>query len=335
MKTVLPLVVAASLCLAPAALAGTAPRVDGHTHQGLAVEGGELRVAGIERVREMGFQALLVGLPIERSKTSDPLGRLVREREALASLAERDAGLYFVERPASLLDAEPPAGIGVLLAVEWFGPLFEGDASRAVRLRELGIRVVSLVDADPDGLFGEGGVADRVTPFGREVVAALEGAGILVDLTHLRPARQLAVLAAAREPVVVSHGNSLGIAAEPGNLPDEVLAALAANRGQVWVSFNRNGVFAKGEDDGAAVERLVDHLLALADRLGPAAVGLGTDLQADGRYVPDALYRPDTLERVAAELRARGVGEAEIDGFLGGNVLRALAAAADRRPSVE
>ena len=63
----------------------------------------------------------------------------------------------------------------------------------------------------------------------------------------------------------------------------------------------------------------------LAGRLGSKQVGIGTDLQADGRYAPEPLYRQDTLARLRSGLLERGFTPEEVDGILGGNVLRLLA----------
>jgi len=74
--------------------------------------------------------------------------------------------------------------------------------------------------------------------------------------------------------------------------PDEVVAALARSGGSVWVSFNRSDLLAGAPDD-EALDRLVRHIEALVQRLGENCVGIGTDLQAGGRYVPAPLNRDD------------------------------------------
>lgn len=301
-----------------------APIVDGHTHQGLAAVGGELRSAGLDELRKRGFQVVVYALPVDRSTTGDLFGRLALETERLRAAARQSDHLYLVDDPRALTASDLPPGIGLLFAVEWFGPCFGGDVSRAFELRELGIRMFGPPDQDPDGLFLTGERRERLSPFGRRVIASLNEAGVLIDLSHLSHRRKLAVIAASAAPTVVSHGNVRSAAAIPFNLPDEVLQGLGASGGQVWVSFNRNGVLAEGEDGTRALSRLIDHIEALAEQLGSEQVGIGTDLQADGRYVPEPLYRQDTLPRLRSGLLERGFTPAEVDGILGGNVLRIL-----------
>ncbi len=299
--------------------------VDGHTHQGLEEDGGEIRTAGLDELRARGYQVVVHALPVDRSNTADLFGRLIRETEWLRVKAQEDDRFYlFPEARGAVLSSSLSTGLGLLFSLEWLGPTFEGNASRASRLCELGIRLFGPPNEDPDGLFLTGENSDRLSSFGREVVASLNNAGVLIDLTHLSHGRKLAVIAASAVPTVISHGNSREAADLSFNLPGDLLESLAASGGQVWVSFNRNGVLEEGEDNAEGLSRLLDHFEALTERLGPENVGIGTDLQADGRYVPEPLNRLDTLERLRSGLLERGFTPGEVDGFLGGNVLRSL-----------
>ena len=52
----------------------------------------------------------------------------------------------------------------------------------------------------------------------------------------------------------------------------------------------------------------------------------GTHVQAGGKYVPEALNQEDSIARIRRRLQDRGFDQQTIDGILGGNVLRVLAA---------
>jgi len=325
MKRVIPAVVVlvAGLVL-PRPVPAAPPVFDGHTHQGLEVDGGVLLTTGLDELQRRGFQVVVHALPVDRSTTDDLIGRLLVETSQLRDKARKTEDLYLVDDPRALLAPPLPPGTGLLFAVEWSVPVFEGDVSRASRLGELGIRVFGLPDSDPDGLFLSGERGQQLSPFGLQVVASLNKAGVLIDLTHLSHERKLALIAASSAPTVVSHGNARAAADLPFNLSDELLAALSASGGHVWVSFNQNGVLEKGEDGASALSRLIDHIESLARHLGPEQVGIGTDLQADGRYVPEPLYRQDTLSQLRSGLLEKGFTPGEVDGILGGNVLRVL-----------
>ena len=322
---------AASLLL-PAVVTAAIPVVDGHTHQGIAMEDGSIHLENLEHLGEMGFGVVTQILPLDRSDTDDLLGRLSMEIERLHSIDQGSDVFYLVEFPGEPLTPPSPQGVGVLLGTEWFGAFFEGDESRSFRLAELGIRTFGLPDNDPDGIFLKGDQSDVLSPFGQRVVDSLNRAGVMIDLTHLSHERKLTIIAAAPGPTVVTHGNVRSAADREFNLPDNVLEALAANEGHVWVSFNRNGVLVDGEEDGEAVSRLVNHVQTLSEHLGPEHIGIGTDLQADGKYVPVPLFREDTLHLIRKALAERGFTRDEVEGLMGLNVLRTLATA-DRNQS--
>jgi len=67
--------------------------------------------------------------------------------------------------------------------------IFGGDPSSVPRYRDLGVRVIGLSENDGDGLFGRGDLAATLTPFGTQVVAAMNEAGVLIDITHLSTRR--------------------------------------------------------------------------------------------------------------------------------------------------
>jgi len=97
---------------------------------------------------------------------------------------------------------------------------------------------------------------------------------------------------------------------------------MAARQGLVLVSFNKSDLYDGEKVDSGGVERLVDHFDALRATVGIEQIGIRTDLQAFGKYVPEELRRTDALQRVCSEMAARGYSLAEIEQVLTGNFLR-------------
>jgi membrane dipeptidase len=321
---------AAVLCTLALALAGSAsasgPVVDGHHHVALAAAGGVLDASEVESLKERGIQVAVVVLPLERSPTADLAARITDEVEALRGAAGSGSGFSISDSPTQLLAGAPEGEVRLLLSIEWFGDIFGRDPSRVRRYRELGVRIIGLAEQGEDPLFEDGSAS--LTPFGRRVLTALNDAGVLIDITHLSHPQKLAAIAASRAPVLATHALVREVTPVAFNLPDEVVDALAESGGSVWVSFNRSDLLGDGgESDRRAVEVLADHVDALVARLGHDRVGVGTDLQAGGRYVPVELNSPDTFARIRDELTRRGYSSEQADAILGGNVLRVLAAA--------
>jgi membrane dipeptidase len=83
----------------------------------------------------------------------------------------------------------------------------------------------------------DGGEDYGLTDFGKQVVAACNRLGIMVDVSHISDKSFFDVLAAARAPIIASHSGCRALAGSSRNLTDDQLRALAKNGGVIQVVF--------------------------------------------------------------------------------------------------
>ena len=121
-------------------------------------------------------------------------------------------------------------------------------------------------------------------------------------------------------PVIFSHSSAYSINPHPRNVPDSVLTKLRQTDGLIMINFYKQFISGSGS---CTVNDVAKHVLHVAHVAGWDHVGLGADfngIDAKCRGLEDSSSYPNL---VAAILRREaGVGEGEIRGLLGENLLR-------------
>ncbi|MEM6761679.1 MAG: dipeptidase [Pseudomonadota bacterium] len=147
-----------------------------------------------------------------------------------------------------------------------------------------------------------------LTDLGQALVRRCNALRIMVDVSHLNEAGFWDVARISDAPLVATHSNAHALCATARNLTDKQLDAIAETKGMVGVNF----ATAFLRQDGrmlphVPLERVLQHLDHLIDRLGEDGVGFGSDY--DGAVVPDAIEGVDGLPRLRQHMLDHGYGE--------------------------
>lgn len=206
---------------------------------------------------------------------------------------------------------------GALLSVEG-GQDLEGKVANLGTLYDAGFRMIGLTHFFDNELGGSmhGERKGSLTPFGRQVVRAMEARGMIVDVAHASPATVADVLAMATRPVVVSHGGVKATCESPRNLSDDQLRALARNGGMIGIGYWDAAVCAPTP---AATAKAILHVARVA---GIDHVGLGSDFDGSTTTGFDTAH----IDAVTEALLAAGMAPADIAKVMGGNAVRLLRA---------
>jgi membrane dipeptidase len=137
-----------------------------------------------------------------------------------------------------------------------------------------------------------------LTIFGHEVVEAMQKVGMTVDLSHCADRTTLDGIAAAKKPVVFTHGAARGLM--PGYArckSDDSIRALARNGGVMGIAAIR---FMIRPEAPVTVEHFVDHVEYVIKLVGAEHVGIGSDLDLAGLGMP--IPKPGEEPAIASQV---------------------------------
>ncbi len=258
---------------------------------------------------------------------------------------------------AEVRAAKTSGKVAVLIGVEG-GHAIENSVENLREMARRGVRYMTLTWNNGNewagaaaGLNGtrSGGLTER----GKEMIREMNRLGVLVDISHVSDSTFFDAVAVSAYPVIASHSSARALNGHRRNMSDAQLRAVRANGGVVNVNFYSafiDPVFLQKSD---SIERVVqgqanidaairalprpslsilldhfDHIIRVA---GVDHVGLGSDFDGVGGLLPQGMDDVTRLPLIAQGLLDRGYSEADVRKVLGGNMLRVMERAIDRR----
>ena len=170
-----------------------------------------------------------------------------------------------------------------------------------------------------------------LTPYGETVLARMNSLGMAVDISHCGDRTTLDVIDASAKPVLVTHSNCRALMPNSARCKtDAAIRKLAAKGGVMGVTLERLFV---GNGASVTIENVLDHVDHVAGVAGVEHVGLGSDVDLDGRDGALAAKKKNDLDgfeysrkifELTAGLIRRKYSPADIKLILGGNFERVL-----------
>ncbi|WP_346891193.1 dipeptidase [uncultured Roseibium sp.] len=258
-------------------------------------------------------------------------------------LRENDDLIRQVYTADDIEQAKAEGRVGIILG--WQNSDGFGEDIRTVALyAELGLRVVQLTYHNANSV-GAGCLEtiDRgLTDFGHELVAALNDAGILMDLSHVGSQTSADAVRVSKKPLAYTHCAPKALKDHPRNKSDEDLRMVADSGGMVGVTmfppFMPRGSESTLEDYLEVIEYVIN-------LCGEEQVGIGTDftqdvppeamayflhykgygrslLQPKGVVFPEEFKRIEQYPNLTNAMERRGWSEDRISRILGANWTR-------------
>jgi membrane dipeptidase len=316
-----------------------------------------------------------VWVPVEAGYRGEALSTTLEQIDLVKKMVARYPETFELAYSAADIERIHAQGnkIASLIGVEG-GHCIEESLAVLEKLYNLGARYMTLTHTDTLSWADSGTDEARnagLTPFGEQVVRKMNELGMLVDLSHVSAETMNDALDVATAPVIFSHSSAMAVADHPRNVPDDVLKRVHEKDGVVMVNFFSGYIVpdavrtvaegmdlerklrqvdklsddevnremrrwkAKNPYPRGTIHDLLDHIDHIAKVAGVEHVGLGSDY--DGVSVlPAQLEDASSYPYITQGLLDRGYTEKEIQGILGGNLIRvfqkAEAVAAENRP---
>ena len=259
--------------------------------------------------------------------------------------------LLKVESVADIRKAREAGKIGLIYNLQ-DSSAHEGNAANVEKLATLGVRVMQLT-YNKRNLAGEGCLEPSnggLTDFGRELVAKINEASVVLDLSHSGQRTTAEGIAASKAPPTITHGGCRALVDNPRNTFDSEMRAVA-DKGGVFGLYLMPFLRAKGQPGPEDLLRHIEHAVNVC---GEDHVGIGTDNLLNGFEIneetrrqqrqafeqrqkagiaapgeaPDIFYLVEgyndmaRFDRIGADLRKRGWSSSRIEKVLGENFIR-------------
>ncbi|NOX83900.1 MAG: membrane dipeptidase [Alphaproteobacteria bacterium] len=263
--------------------------------------------------------------------------------------------------------------IALPLGMENGAPI-EGDLDTLKHFYDRGIRYITLAHSKAnhisDSSYDENEKWGGLSPFGFEVVRAMNNLGVMVDVSHITDAAIEDVLSVVRAPVIASHSSLRHFT--PGfhrNLPDDLVVKIGENGGVIMINYGSPFLTAEANTysiprdaarvaqeakDGramtdeerdafndawreshpypyAGLDDVLNHIDRVVELAGVDTVGIGSDYDGVGDSLPVGLKDVSSYPVLIQGLIDRGYDEAAIEKILGSNAMRVWEAVEDAR----
>lgn len=287
---------------------------------------------------------------------------LIDQVEAITARAPDKFAL--IRRSSDVITLFKQGKVGLAMGMENGSPI-AGDLKNLDHFYARGIRYITLAHAQAnhiaDSSYDEVRLWNGLSPFGKELVQAMNAKGMIVDISHVSDAAFHEVLEISTAPVVASHSSARHFT--PGferNMSDAMIKALGEKDGVIMINFGSSFVTAEAREyadklkvltkhfasrntvdehdpkvEGyteaykkkspfpyATVDDVADHIDRVVQLAGIDHVGLGSDFDGVGDSLPAGLKDVSMYPNLIAVLLQRGYKEPDIEKILYKNFLR-------------
>ena len=240
-----------------------------------------------------------------------------------------DPRVTLITRRADLdrVISSPNPGLGLVVLMEGADPIVQ--PKEVSEWFDAGVRIVG-TSWGKTRYAGGTGAPGGLSQLGRELLAEMEGAGMVLDISHMAEQSFFEALDLFHGSMMASHSNCRAFVDTDRQLSDEMIRALVTRDGVIGtVVYNRflqAGWDKKMGKDAVGLEDVVRHIRHVCDLAGDtlhAAIGSDFDGGFGNESTPREIDTVADLQKLDAVL-ARDLTNEDVSNILGENWIRFL-----------
>lgn len=236
---------------------------------------------------------------------------------------QKDKKLIQIKKKSDFNKVQEKTKLGYILGLEGADPL-GNNLKFLAAFYELGIRLITLTWSRKN-MFGEGvqkniGIdeGEGLSQLGKQLVAAMNELGIVVDVAHLNRKGFQDVVKHSKSPFIASHTCAYSLVEHERNLSDEQIKLIADSEGCIGITFVPEFLVPNPKKEPATIDHVIEHLVYMVDLVGINYVGLGSDFDGiDG--APIGLENASKFKELPSHLKEKGFSNNDINKIMGEN----------------
>ncbi|NKF49902.1 peptidase M19, renal dipeptidase [Shewanella sp. WXL01] len=264
----------------------------------------ELSAETLAQFKRSGVTAVNATVPYPGDDFAAAKAKIAHVKQITALYPQHLRIVYNLD---DILQAKAQGQIGIIIGFQ-STEMFADDLSRIDYFAKQGARYMQLSYNGPSQ-YGSGGLVKHdtgLTELGRQAVAQIQNAKVLLDLSHSGKQTVADAIKAASKPLTLSHTGCNAVYQHPRNNDDTELKAIADKGGVVGIYLMPFLEGGDGEITAAAFMRHLNHAINVC---GEDHVAIGSDqgiLPVNDGPEYREMIRKDVERRKAAGISAPG-----------------------------
>lgn len=190
------------------------------------------------------------------------------------------------------------------------GDIFNDGINRIEDILNFGIQAMSLTWNNDNAIGGGSNGNIGLSPYGKEVVEALEENGIIIDVSHLSEESFYDLIKIIKRPIFASHSNCYSLMPHKRNLTDEQIKIIASTGGTIGICFYK---YFLSKSKYVYLSDVVKHIDYICQMLGNCDhVAFGSDFDGISEFVI-GLETPIDIQKIFKLLIDLGYTNTDID----------------------